>query len=214
MDGIVVIGEGEKDEAPMLYNGERIGDGTPHAHRHRRRPDRRHHAHRARSGQRHRRRSRCPSGAPCSTPVRASTWRRSPSGPTAAASSTSTLPATDNLEALAKAKGTSRPRHHRGDPRPAPPRRADRRGAVDGRAHQADPRRRRRRCHLDGVARVGRRHPVRHRRHARRRDHRRRAQVHGRRDAGPPVAAQRRRARTRRSPPATTSTGCSPPTIW
>src|SRR6186997_1203278 len=29
MDGIVVIGEGEKDEAPMLYNGEKIGDGTP-----------------------------------------------------------------------------------------------------------------------------------------------------------------------------------------
>ncbi len=29
MDGIVVIGEGEKDEAPMLYNGERIGDGEP-----------------------------------------------------------------------------------------------------------------------------------------------------------------------------------------
>src|SRR3954464_4044218 len=29
MDGIVVIGEGEKDEAPMLYNGEKIGDGSP-----------------------------------------------------------------------------------------------------------------------------------------------------------------------------------------
>jgi fructose-1,6-bisphosphatase II len=29
MDGVVVIGEGEKDEAPMLYNGERIGDGAP-----------------------------------------------------------------------------------------------------------------------------------------------------------------------------------------
>ena len=29
MDGIVVIGEGEKDEAPMLYNGERIGEGVP-----------------------------------------------------------------------------------------------------------------------------------------------------------------------------------------
>ena len=28
MDGIVVIGEGEKDEAPMLYNGEHIGDGS------------------------------------------------------------------------------------------------------------------------------------------------------------------------------------------
>jgi len=28
MDGVVVIGEGEKDEAPMLYNGENIGDGS------------------------------------------------------------------------------------------------------------------------------------------------------------------------------------------
>ncbi|GAA2453531.1 class II fructose-bisphosphatase [Streptomyces macrosporus] len=28
MNGVVVIGEGEKDEAPMLYNGERLGDGT------------------------------------------------------------------------------------------------------------------------------------------------------------------------------------------
>jgi fructose-1,6-bisphosphatase II len=28
MDGIVVIGEGEKDEAPMLYNGEPVGDGS------------------------------------------------------------------------------------------------------------------------------------------------------------------------------------------
>ncbi|MFC0599764.1 class II fructose-bisphosphatase [Streptomyces palmae] len=28
MNGVVVIGEGEKDNAPMLYNGERVGDGT------------------------------------------------------------------------------------------------------------------------------------------------------------------------------------------
>jgi fructose-1,6-bisphosphatase II len=28
MDGIVVIGEGEKDEAPMLANGEQVGDGS------------------------------------------------------------------------------------------------------------------------------------------------------------------------------------------
>ena len=28
MNGIVVIGEGEKDDAPMLYNGERVGDGA------------------------------------------------------------------------------------------------------------------------------------------------------------------------------------------
>jgi fructose-1,6-bisphosphatase II len=29
MDGIVVIGEGEKDEAPMLFNGEHVGSGAP-----------------------------------------------------------------------------------------------------------------------------------------------------------------------------------------
>src|SRR3954454_3614330 len=28
MRGLVVIGEGEKDNAPMLYNGEEVGDGT------------------------------------------------------------------------------------------------------------------------------------------------------------------------------------------
>src|ERR687894_3018447 len=28
MDGVVVIGEGEKDKAPMLYNGERVGSGA------------------------------------------------------------------------------------------------------------------------------------------------------------------------------------------
>src|SRR5882724_13063291 len=29
MEGVVVIGEGEKDEAPMLFNGEEIGAGGP-----------------------------------------------------------------------------------------------------------------------------------------------------------------------------------------
>lgn len=29
MSAVVVIGEGEKDEAPMLYNGEKLGTGTP-----------------------------------------------------------------------------------------------------------------------------------------------------------------------------------------
>jgi fructose-1,6-bisphosphatase II len=28
MNGVVVIGEGEKDDAPMLFNGEEVGDGT------------------------------------------------------------------------------------------------------------------------------------------------------------------------------------------
>lgn len=31
MNGVVVIGEGEKDHAPMLFNGERVGTGTPPA---------------------------------------------------------------------------------------------------------------------------------------------------------------------------------------
>jgi len=31
MDGTVVIGEGEKDDAPMLFNGEKIGNGQPPA---------------------------------------------------------------------------------------------------------------------------------------------------------------------------------------
>src|SRR5512132_1162022 len=31
MSGMVVIGEGEKDEAPMLYNGEEVGNGSPPA---------------------------------------------------------------------------------------------------------------------------------------------------------------------------------------
>ena len=29
VDGVVVIGEGEMDEAPMLYIGEKVGAGTP-----------------------------------------------------------------------------------------------------------------------------------------------------------------------------------------
>ncbi|MDE0928497.1 MAG: class II fructose-bisphosphatase [Acidimicrobiales bacterium] len=28
MDGLVIIGEGEKDEAPMLFNGEKVGNGS------------------------------------------------------------------------------------------------------------------------------------------------------------------------------------------
>ncbi|HSK88649.1 MAG TPA: fructose-bisphosphatase class II, partial [Anaerolineales bacterium] len=29
MNGVIVIGEGEKDNAPMLYNGENVGNGLP-----------------------------------------------------------------------------------------------------------------------------------------------------------------------------------------
>ncbi len=47
MDGVVVIGEGEKDKAPMLFNGEQVGDGQRPAGRRRRRPARGNQADRA-----------------------------------------------------------------------------------------------------------------------------------------------------------------------
>ena len=104
MDGIVVIGEGEKDEAPMLYNGEEIGHGRA-AMRHRRRPDRRHHPHLARP----QRRDRGDLGGRARHDVRPRPVRlhgedrgRARRPPT---SSTSTRPVTANLQAVAKAKG-------------------------------------------------------------------------------------------------------------
>ena len=122
MNGIVIIGEGEKDEAPMLYNGEDVGDGTRLRVRHRGRPDRRHDAHVARSGQRaggHRRERRA---ARCSTRARASTWTSSRSGPSADGRHRHHASrSTENLEPVAEAKGTKvrdltavildRPRH-------------------------------------------------------------------------------------------------------
>ena len=52
MDGVVVIGEGEKDEAPMLFNGEQVGSGDGPRDRRRGRPDRRHDAHQRRAAER------------------------------------------------------------------------------------------------------------------------------------------------------------------
>ena len=90
MDGVVVIGEGEKDEAPMLYNGERGRRGRRPRGRRRRRPARGHAPDRARPAERDRRdrgrRARLdvlPGRAP-------STWRRSRPAPTRSTRSTST----------------------------------------------------------------------------------------------------------------------------
>ena len=55
IDGTVVIGEGEMDEAPMLYIGEKVGAGGPRDG-HRRRSAGRHHAHLQGRPQRARRR--------------------------------------------------------------------------------------------------------------------------------------------------------------
>ena len=58
MQGTVVIGEGEKDEAPMLYNGEAVGNGEGPERRRRRRPARRDAADRKRRTERDRRHRR------------------------------------------------------------------------------------------------------------------------------------------------------------
>ena len=52
IDGVIVIGEGERDEAPMLYIGEKVGRGAGAAHRHRPRSSRGHHADGEEHGQR------------------------------------------------------------------------------------------------------------------------------------------------------------------
>ena len=107
MDGIVVIGEGEKDEAPMLFNGERVGDGTAPAHRRRRRPDRRHHAHRARPRPTPSPSSRSASGARMFDPGPCVYMDKIAVGPDAAGSIDITATATQNLRWIAKAKGES-----------------------------------------------------------------------------------------------------------
>ena len=67
---------------------------------------------------------------------------------------------------------------------------------------------------LGGPPEHRRRHARRHRRHPRGHHRRGRAEVHGRGDPGQAVAARRRGARSGRSTPGTTWTGCSPPTTW
>ena len=105
MDGTVIIGEGEKDEAPMLYNGERVGTGnppgvdiavdpvdgtrllgrgTPRL------------AGRPRRGAR---------PGPCSTPARWSTCTRWSSGPPRPTSSTSTPRSPTTSQKVARANG-------------------------------------------------------------------------------------------------------------
>ena len=225
MDGVVVIGEGEKDEAPMLYNGERVGngqapltdvavdpiDGTTLTSLGR--------------GNALSVIAVSPRRARCSTPAPASTWRRSPSVPTAGASSPSTCRPPRTCGSWPRPGGTSvrdltavildRDRH---DDLIAEIRSAGARirqipdGDVAGAISTAWPD-----SGADILFGIGR--------HARGRDRRRRPQVHGRRHAGPAVAPQRRasarprgrgRLRPRQGPrPSTTwspgTTASSPP---
>ena len=81
----------------------------------------------------------------------------------------------ENLAQARRGQGRRGRRPHRLHPRPAAPRRADRRGARGRRAHQADPRRRRRRRDRDRAARHRHRH------------------LHGHRAARPRACSRRRR---------------------
>ena len=208
MDGIVVIGEGEKDEAPMLYNGEEIGAGGP-AVRHRGRPDRRHDAHLARPQQRDRGDRRSPSGARCSTPARASTWRRSRSAPRPPTSID--LDAPRHREPRGGRQGQGRAGHAT-----SPPSILDRDRHADIIRECRDAGARIRLIPdgdvagaiADRVARLRHRHPLRHRRHARRRDRRVRAQGLGGEIQGR-LWPRNDEERAPPSTPATTSTGSS-----
>ena len=219
VDGTIVIGEGERDEAPMLFIGEQVGDRTSAA----------------RQGTgvdiavdplegtnlvAH--------GQANAITVLAASERggllHAPDtymdklcvGPIAAGhvDIARRRPRTSAHRRGARPEGQ---RHHRGDPRPAAPRRADRRGPRGRRAHQAH--QRRRPLGGDQLRRLGHRRPRRDgdRRRAGGRPHRRRAALPGRRDPGPLPLPQRRGARAgagdgpRRRRRASTAQRSSPP---
>ena len=191
MDGVVVIGEGEKDEAPMLFNGERIGDGTPARGRCRGRPAGGHAADRAGDAERDRgdRAGRARHDVrPRPVRVHGEDRRRSgdrrPARPRPAAAR--------DARAGGRAQGDRHPRRDGGDARPRAPPRGDGPGPRGRRPGAADPRRRR----VGGAARGQRelagRPAVGDRRDARGRDLGGGDQVHRRPAARAPVAARRR----------------------
>ena len=167
IDGTVVIGEGEMDEAPMLFIGEKVGtkagpkvdiavdplEGT----------------------------TLCAKNMPGAIATLAMADDGAllhapdiymdkiaigPGYPKGVVDLDA--PADENIRNLAKAKGVQARGDHRDDPRPAAPRRPHRRGAQGRRGGEPDHRRRRRRRHPHRRARQDRhRHLSRHRRRAR-----------------------------------------------
>ena len=191
MDGVVVIGEGEKDEAPMLYNGERIGDGSPPEVDIAVDPLEGTDARRARDAERARRDRALRPRRDVRSRSRASTWKRWPAPPRSPTCSISTGRCPRRSQLIADRKGCEigdvmvvvldRPRHGQGikEIREAGARvrliRAWRRLRVAPRRHRA----------------LARRPAVGHRRHARGRHLGRRDQVPRRPVARAPVAARR-----------------------
>ena len=214
MRGVVVIGEGEKDNAPMLYNGEEVGNGDG--------PD-------------------CDFAVDPvdGTTLMAKGMPERHLGARGGRARRDVRPVGGVLheQDRGRARRRRRHRHHRarsartsaGWPRCASPSVADITVCVLDRPRhtqlmadvrgrrRADPahlRRRRRRRHLGVPARLGHRHARRHRRHPGGHHHRRRDPLHGRRDPG--RAGPDRRRRTTEGPRrrATTSTGCCTPRTW
>jgi len=166
MRGVVVIGEGEKDEAPMLYNGEEVGNGLG--------PD-------------------CDfavdpvdgttlmaKGMPNAISVLAVAERGAmfdPSavfymekiavGPDAADAIDITAPVSENLRKVAQGEEVVGVRSDRVHPGPSAPRRAECAGSGDWRPDQADLRRRCCRRDRGGASGVGHRPADRHRRNTR-----------------------------------------------
>ena len=151
MEGVVVIGEGEKDEAPMLFNGEEIGAGGPACDI----------AVDPIDGTTLTSLGRNNAISVIAIAERGTMFDPGPCvymdkiavGPEAADVIDIDAPIKANLEAVAKAHGRGRRRHHRGRARPSPPRGHHPPVPRGRRPHQAHPGRRRRRRH--------------HRRHAR-----------------------------------------------
>ena len=200
IDGTVVIGEGERDEAPMLFIGEKVGTGQGPADRHRARPARRHDDHR--QGRRQRARG-------------ASPWPRHGGFLNAPDVYMDKIavggglpddlvdldePPADNLAEPRQGQEGRGRRPRRLHPRPAAPCRADRQGARRRRPHHADLGRRCQRRHRDLRSGDRHRHVCRLGRRAGRRAGGGGAALHRRPDAGPAAVPQRRRARPRPSP--------------
>ena len=198
----------------MLFNGERVGDGTGPGVRRRRRPDRRHHADRLGHGQRDRPCSRSSPRGSMYDPSAVFYMEKLATGPRRPTSSTSGCPSPRTSAGSAKAKRESpadvtvvildRPRHD----------------AIvdemrcDRRADQVHHRRRRRRRDHGGPRGHRHRPAARHRRHPRGHHRRLRHQDPRRRHPGPALADRRRRAAEGASTPATISTGSWSPTSW
>ena len=207
MDGIVVIGEGEKDEAPMLFNGESRRQRAAPQGRRRRRPGRRHPPHRPRPAgraRRHRPRRAGVDVRPGQAGLHGQDRRRRGSR---RRRSTSRRRSPTTSQQVAKAKEQDRLRRDGDHPRPPPQRGLHAPGPRGRRPDRAD----RRRRHLGSDRRPrkrdsGDRHPVRYRRVTRGRHRRVRHGGAAGRDPVQAVAARRQRSGSSPGTRASTST--------